>query len=989
MENVKQQKAEKKAWNKARRKAVRPWKGLTVLTAILMVLLIAITAVFQIFDNTVAIVVNQNFHTLKNEDSSAVYFTKDFDSVEESMAYKTDLCKRLEAEGAALLMNENDALPLAKGAKVSTFSNNSVNLVYGGTGSGNVDASTALNLKQTLEESGFEVNETLWNFYTEGDGSQYTRTDSALSMAGDGSAAGVGEVPWDVYTEDVKGSVSSYGDAAIVTFSRVGGEGADLTFQGNNYLALDENEQDLLKGLAEMKAAGTIQKIIILINSANTLQVDFLEKEEYAIDACLWIGDVGQAGINAVADILVGEINPSGSLVATYLKDNYSSPAMVNMAVTEYANADQHGIADTSTRMYCIYQEGIYVGYRYFETRYEDTVMGTGNTASYNYHEDVAYPFGFGLSYTTFEYSDMSAKYNESTDQFEVTVTVTNTGDMAGKETIQVYSQSPYTEYDKENGVEKASAVLVGFEKTDELAPGASETVTVYVDKRELASYDATGAKTYILDEGTYYLTVATDAHNAVNNILAAKGYTPENTANRMDEAGNATMVHPWVQEAFDAETYATSVTGFEITNQFDEANPNNYEGLDVEITYVSRNDWEGTFPTEIVQLEATEQLAKDLEDVQYDPADYEAMEMPVMGADNGRVLAEYIGLDYDDPAWDELLDQLTFEEMASIIGDGFHWQMPAESVNAPGTRDENGPQGLTAGLMGGATAMAYTSEDVMAATFNRELMEEVGTSIGNDCLEGNVAFLYGPGNNIHRTSYGGRNFEYYSEDGFLSGEISAAEIKGIESKGVGVLMKHFVLNDFETNRLGVNVWANEQSIREIYLKAFQAPVEDAGANGVMTAYNRLGTSWAGGNYNLVTNVLRNEWGCEGKVITDNCGSGELSYMNAADGVLSGGSIFDAMMSREDHFEQYRDDAVVVNAMREAAHRNLYATANSLAMNGIGLDTEVEARTLPALTFVKVLTAVFVALFALCLYKTITKTRKYKKENPKPVRIKS
>lgn len=980
-------KSAKKAWNKGRRKAARPWKGLSVLTGIIAVLCILITVVFQIFDNTVAIVVSQNFHNVKNGDDSVQLYTTDFDTVEESMAYKTDLCERLEAEGAVLLMNENNALPLDKGASVSTFSNNSVNLVYGGTGSGGVDASTAPTLKEALEGSGFKVNETLWSFYTEGAGSEYSRENSALSMSGGGTAAAVGEVPWDVYTEDVLGSVANYGDAAIVTFSRVGGEGADLTFQESNYLALDENEKAILENLATMKAEGTIKKIVVLINSANTLQVDFLANEAYAIDACVWIGDVGQSGINAVADILAGDVNPSGSLVATYLYDNFSSPAMANMATTQYANADEYGLPDTDSRYYVIYQEGIYVGYRYFETRYEDVVMGTANAGNYDYHSDVAYPFGYGLSYTEFTYSDMSTVYNPETDQFEVTVTVTNAGDTyAGKETVQVYSQSPYTEYDKENGVEKASATLVGFEKTDVLAPGESETVTVYVDKSELASYDAYGAKTYILDQGTYYLTVATDAHDAVNNILTAKGYTPENTENRMDVAGDAALVHAWEQVEFDKTTYATSSTGYEITNQFDHADLSLYEGLDTEVTYLSRSNWEGTFPTEIISLTATEQLAKDLEDVQYDPADYEAMEMPTMGADNGLKLVDMIGLSYDAPQWEKLLDQLTFDEMASLIGDGFHWQMPVESVDAPGTHDENGPQGLTSGLMGGGTAMAYTSEDVMAATFNRELMEEVGVSMGNDCLDGQVTFLYGTGNNIHRTSYGGRNFEYYSEDGFLSGEICAAEVKGIASKGIKVLMKHCALNDFESNRLGVNVWANEQAIREVYLKAFQAPIEDADANGVMTAYNRLGTTWAGGDYNLVTNVLRNEWGCEGKIITDNAGSPALAYMNAADGILSGGSIFDAMFSREDHYDEYEDDAVIVNAMREASHRNLYAVANSAAMNGIGADTEIDKITLPALTFMRVLTAVFVGLCILSITLTVVKTRNYKKNNPKPVK---
>ncbi len=977
-------KTQKKAWHKGRRKAARPWKGLSVLSGILSVLLVLILVVLQMFDNTVAIIAGVGFQELTNRDDSAQYYSWDYDSVEDSMIYKDALCKRLEGEGAALLLNRDNALPLEKGSAVSTFSSSSVSLVYGGTGSGGVDASNAPNLKDALEASGFGVNETLWNFYLEGEGSGYTRESSALNMSGEGTAAAVGEVPWNVYTQEVLDSVKTYGDAAIVTFSRVGGEGVDMTYQGTNYLALDENEKSLLTGLTDMKKQGQVSKIIVLINSANTLEVDFLFDEAYDIDACLWIGDVGQSGILAVADILCGQINPSGSLVATYLKDNYSSPAMVNMGGADYAQAEAFGLQDSATRSYVVYQEGIYVGYKYYETRYEDAVMGTGNTAGYDYHKDVAYAFGHGLSYTTFEYSNMNVVYNAAADRYEVTVTVTNTGHMAGKEPVQVYVQSPYTDYDRQYGVEKASAALIGFSKTQELQPGASETLTVYVDRREIASYDANGAKTYILDAGDYYLTVATDAHTAVNNILAAKGYTPENTDGRMDAAGDTSLVYSFHQEELDTVTYSTSVTGFAITNQFDHADINKYAGLEETITYVSRNDWSGTFPKAVPVLTATAQLAKDLEEVQYDPAEHEAVSMPTMGANNGLKLVDYIGLDYDDEKWEPLLDQLTFAEMASLIGDGFHWQMPVESVQAPESHDENGPQGLTTGLFGGGSAVCYTSEDVMAATFNRELMEEVGISIGNDCLAGNVYFLYGPGNNIHRTSYGGRNFEYYSEDGFLSGEISAAEVKGIESKGIGVLMKHFVLNDFEKNRLGVNVWANEQSIREIYLKAFQAPVEDSGANGVMTAYNRLGTVWAGGSKNLIDNVLRGEWGCQGKVITDNAGSGELGYMNAADCVLAGGSIFDAMMSREEHFYAYENDPVVVTAMREAAHRNLFALANSAAMNGIGKETVISRIDHPWVVLVRSITTACVVLFLVSTVLTVVKTRKYKANNPKP-----
>lgn len=971
-------KARKKAYNKARRRAIRPWKGLTFLSAVVAIIMIPMTVILTTFDNTVAAFVGGTFWELKNADENAVYFESDFSSVEEMNEYGLKLCETVEAEGAVLLFNENSALPLAEGASVSCFSNSSTNLVYGGTGSGNIDASTADNLKTALEKSGFKVNETLWNFYAEGEGSAYARPKGGMvSLA----SASVTEVPWSIYTDEVKNSVASYGDAAIAVISRVGGEGADLSYQDTNYLALDENEKEMMSNVAAMKADGTVDKVIVLINSANPLQVDFLKDNAYDIDACLWIGDVGISGINAVTEILAGNVNPSGSLVDTYCYDNYSAPAMANFTPTTYKGYEE-GIIPENASTYMIYQEGIYVGYKYYETRYEDYVMGTGNAGDYAYHEDVAFPFGYGKSYTDFAYSDMAVNYNASTDQFEVSVKVTNTGDTySGKETVQVYSQSPYTAYDVKNGVEKPSAALCGFAKTEILAPGEAQAITVFVDKRDLASYDAYGAGTYILDDGDYYLTVATDAHNAVNNTLAAKGYTVENTQGRMDADGNAELAYKWNNPSFDAETYAVSANGTKIVNQLSDSDINLYEGNDETVTYLTRNDWTATFPETIAELALTEEMIGDLQDIQYDPADYETVEMPVMGAKNGLKLYDMIGLDYDDASWDDLLDQLTFDEMVSLIGDAFHWTMPIKSIEAPGTRDENGPQGLTASLLASdATqldATAFTSEDVMAATFNVSLMSEIGKVIGNNCLEADIACLYGPGNNIHRTPYGGRNFEYYSEDGFLSGKMSAYEVAAIQDKGVHVVMKHFALNDSEQDRIGLGVWLSEQAAREIYLKAFQAPVEEGNGNGVMIAYTRWGCIWSGANKGLVTGILREEWGQDGMNITDNV---LTTYVNGVDGILAGVSIYDAMMPYVTNLlPKYKNDPVIVAAMRESCHRNLYAIANSAGMNGVGADTTIKMTQPKIITIVKILAMIFSILFVVSLVLWILKKRNFKK----------
>ena len=629
------------------------------------------------------------------------------------------------------------------------------------------------------------------------------------------------------------------------------------------------------------------------------------------------------------------------------------------------------GQVPESASTYMVYQEGIYVGYKYYETRYEDFVMGNGNAGEYNYSNDVAFPFGYGLSYTEFVYSDMIVNYNENTDQYEVTVTITNAGDYAGKEVVQIYAQSPYTEYDVLYGVEKASVQLVGFGKTGIIQPGRSQNITVNVDRRDLASFDTYGFGTYIFEAGNYFLTAATDSHNAINNILAAKGYT---MADGMDAEGNADLACLLDRET-EAKadflgidfTYSYSINGTKITSQLSASDPNLYFGKGT-VTFLSRSDWEGTWPTESVKLTLTEQMVRELTvgrwatmGEEYFDIPEEWHNMPILDAKNGLTLYDMFekdddqdgvvaAKDYDDPAWDKLLQNVTIDELVQI-GDCFHWRMPVASVNAPGSRDENGPQGLSVALFGsglGAKTTAFTSEDVMAATFNLDLMYQVGVMIGNDCVDAGVSCLYGPGANTHRTPYGGRNFEYYSEDSFLAGEMGGIEVKGIRSKGVDVVMKHFALNDTEQDRLGQAAWLTEQAAREIYLKAFQKALEEnEGLGGVMTAYTRWGTSWSAMNQGLMTGILRGEWGNVAMCITDNVLN---ENYNCADAILGGGvSCFDAMMPYAyNHMDASRNDPVLVNAMVNAMHHNLYTIINSAAMNGVGPDTVVVATT-PAL----------------------------------------
>ena len=963
-------KKQKKQYKKEKRKFLSPWKALTVWSLIGAIGFGIGTSLASIADNALAVFVSGKMMKLVNEDPSAVYYPADFTTEEEMLAYGEEISRQIEAEGAILFKNENNALPLAADSKVSCFSTSSVNLVYGGTGSGTIDTSVADTLKDALEKVGVSVNETLWDFYKTGAASEYSSGEAGYFP----KKSALYEAPWSIYTDDVLSSVEQYGDAAIVVFSRSGGEEWDLEHQTFNYLALGEDEHELLKNVCQMREAGIVSSVIVLINSSNPMEMTFLDT--YNIDACMQIGMVGGHGINAVADLLVGNITPSGSLADTWCYEYYSAPAMWNFTSTEYEGAAEAGVPSNADS-YMIYQEGIYIGYRYYETRYEDYVMGTGNAGEYDYSSVVAYPFGHGLSYTEFSYSDFSVEYDEIKDAFLVGVTVTNTGTSSGKETVQVYGQSPYTEYDKEHSVEKSAVVLCGHEKTEILAPGESENVTISVSKRDLASFDAYGAGTYIMDAGDYYLTAAADAHDAVNQILAAKGYTVENTDGRMTADGDVSLIWTWTEEKLDTTTYAVSLNGTPITNQLSDADPNLYEGITETVTWLSRSDWMGTFPTGNVKLTLTEMLAEDLQHQQYDPADYDSSDysMPTMGAENGLRLYDMIGKDFDDPDWQLLLDQLSYDDMVTLIGDAFHSRSAVESVQAPYSRDENGPSGLnTAFIAEDIAATTFPTENIMASTFNNELVYEVGRVLANNCLMAGLDGLYGPGVNMHRSAYGGRNFEYYSEDPYLAGKMCASEARGVEDRGVNTLLKHFALNDCEVDRIGLGVWIGEQAAREIYLKAFQTAIEEENTNGVMAAYTRWGATWSGGNEGLITGILREEWGCDGWLISDNV---RTDMITAAGGIMAGLTAFDAPLPIILNFGQYSSDPIMITKIREACHYNLYALANSAAMNGIGEDTVIQVTEYFMIPLFRTLSVGFAAFAVFCACRWYRKNKKW------------
>lgn len=877
-----------------------------------------------------------------------IYYESDYEDETSLVNAEEELCQEIEEEGIVLLRNENEVLPLAEGSKISVFGQNSVDMVYGGVGAGSVDASKAPNLKEALEYSGFEVNPTLWDFYDTGDASSYRKV--LPDVTGQGTYE-VNEVPQEVYTDEVKSSYQEYSDAAVIVIGRSGGESADI---GTDYLSFSQEEKEMIHTVSTH-----FEKVIVLLNTNNPMELGLLEEED--VDACLWIGAIGQTGAYAIGEILRGAVNPSGCLVDTYAYDNFSSPAMANFGDYQIINSD---IENGNT--YLVYQEGIYVGYRYYETRYEDVVLGNEDAANYNYEEQVQYPFGYGLSYTNFEWSDYEV--TESENAFDITITVTNVGEIAGKDIVQIYMQSPYTDYDKANLIEKASVELTGYAKTKELEPGESEIVTLQVSKEELKTYDSDGAGTYIVDAGDYYFAAGENAHAALNNILSAKGMSEKNG---MTGNGQTELVYKYTQNEKDAETYSVSAeTGNSITNQFENADIRNY---DTSVTYLSRQDWTGTWPSLYAdgQWAAPEEFIEALEISYEEDPEAEMPEFSTISEEYGELtLAGLIGADYDDPRWDALLSQMSQEEIYDLVRKSGYLTMNIDSISAPKTVDKDGPAGISATLTGGnISCMAYPSEMVFASTWNTELIERVGAMIGEDGLDAGVTVWYAPAMNIHRTPFSGRNYEYYSEDAYLSGTMGAAECRGAQSKGMIVTIKHFALNDQEINRLGVAVMANEQSIRELYLAGFEGAVRDGNANGVMVSMNRIGTRWSGGHYGLITETLRNEWGFVGLAVTDQTSFASFNYCDIREGLEAG---TDMWLNVSDSMWNLSDEelnATVMTQVRESAHNILYQIANSNAMNGISADANVVSIT-PNWIYLRIGFNIVAILFAyglLCL----------------------
>ena len=856
-------------------------------------------------------------------------FKSDFETYEDLVAYEEALCEEIASEGIVLIKNDENALPFTENVKkVSVFGQNSVDFVYGGSGSGSVSADKAVSLKTALEEAGYEVNPDLWDFYANGAGKDYRKTFP--SETGEGEFA-VNEVPVDVLTSNVPADkMSAYGDAAIVVIGRSGGESSDLPTSklstGAMYLQIDPNEEATLK-----YACDNYENVVVILNTNNAIELDFLE--EYAVDACIWIGGIGQTGMYAIGDVLNGTVNPSGRLVDTYAYDSTSAPSFANLGDYTITNANPENMRSDK---YLVYGESIYIGYRYYETRYEDIVTGRANAGQFDYASAVQFPFGYGLSYTEFGYSDY--KVTEQEDSFLVSVTVTNNGDVAGKDVVGIYMQSPYTDYDIANGVEKAAVELVGFDKTALLEPGKSETLEITVSKDNMKAYDADGAGTYILDAGDYYFAMGTDAHEAMNNILAAKGYT---TANGMTEEGNAAFTYKHTVAEFDSTTYAVSAqTGNQITNHLEDVDIRYY---DSDFKYLTRNDWTGTWPSTYQngQWNAPEQAIADLEFYRGDEVINDGSAMPTTGKEVTVTVSELTGKEYDDPLWDDLLDSLNLNQMTRLVRMGGYATVTIDAVGLPATADKDGPAGFSSSIVPGRSGMAYPAEVVMASTWNEDIVEDFGTAIGEESLALGIAGWYAPGVNIHRSPYSGRNFEYYSEDSFLSGKMAARVTVGARSKGCIPYMKHFALNDQETNRYGLAAFASEQATREIFLKGFEMAATEGDAIAMMAAMNRVGTRWVGAHKGLMTDIVRNEWGFEGMVITDQASVTAMLYQDIVSGLAGGTDLWLNTNTELWSLKEYENNPTVMNNVRKATHNIIYAIANSNAMNGISADSQV------------------------------------------------
>ena len=813
-----------------------------------------------------------------------------------------ELAKDVQSEAVTLLKNDDSNLPLS-GKKVNVFGWGSINPVYGGTGSGSMSKQyKTVSLLDGMKQAGLKTNTELSKLYTD-----YRKDRPEVGMfAQDWTLP---EVPAKQYSDKLVSDAKDFSDEAVVVLTRVGGEGADLPtdmkakgityknnskdyddFQkGESFLQLSKTERDMID-----LVTSNFKKVTLVYNGANTFQFDFLN-DYPQIQSVVWCPPAGQTGFSALGEVLAGETNPSGKTSDTFLKDLTKSVSYNNFGKFEYTNmADKAakykgftGDDVTAIPGFVNYSEGIYVGYKFYETASDEGLI--------NYDDTVAFPFGYGLSYTSFDQKLDSVKYKGG--KVTVTATVTNTGDKAGKDVVEVYYNPPYTD----GGIEKASKNLAGFEKTKELQPGESQKVTVKFDDDDMASYDYKGAKAYVLEKGDYDISIQSDSHHVIDH----KAITVKDTV------------------TYDSDSNTHNGDKTVATNQFDD--------VAGDVTYLSRADHFANYkeataaPTNFKMSDKAKETFYN--NSNYDPKkfDKDSDKMPTTGAKNGLKLSDMYGKDYDDADWDKLLDQLTFDDMDNLIANGGYGTQAVKSVGKIQLTDADGPASLNNNFTG-VGSIGFPASTAFACTWNKDLAKQFGEMIGDMAHDMHVAGWYAPAMNIHRNAFSGRTFEYFSEDSLLSGVMASSEISGAKSKGVYSFMKHFALNDQETKRTEMLcTWTNEQAMREIYLKPFEMSVKEGGAQAVMSSFNYIGNTYAGADSALLQTVLRGEWGFKGFVLTDYFGG--YGYQNADQEVRAGNDSMLATTKITNHITD--KSATSVKAMRQAAHNILYTAANS------------------------------------------------------------
>ena len=811
-----------------------------------------------------------------------------------------ELAKDVQSEAVTLLKNDDSNLPLS-GKKVNVFGWGSTNPVYGGTGSMSKQYKT-VSLLDGMKQAGLKTNTELSKLYTD-----YRKDRPEVGMfAQDWTLP---EVPAKQYSDKLVSDAKDFSDEAVVVLTRVGGEGADLPtdmkakgityknnskdyddFQkGESFLQLSKTERDMID-----LVTSNFKKVTLVYNGANTFQFDFLN-DYPQIQSVVWCPPAGQTGFSALGEVLAGETNPSGKTSDTFLKDLTKSVSYNNFGKFEYTNmADKAakykgftGDDVTAIPGFVNYSEGIYVGYKFYETASDEGLI--------NYDDTVAFPFGYGLSYTSFDQKLDSVKYKGG--KVTVTATVTNTGDKAGKDVVEVYYNPPYTD----GGIEKASKNLAGFEKTKELQPGESQKVTVKFDDDDMASYDYKGAKAYMLEKGDYDISIQSDSHHVIDH----KAITVKDTV------------------TYDSDSNTHNGDKTVATNQFDD--------VAGDVTYLSRADHFANYkeataaPTNFKMSDKAKETFYN--NSNYDPKkfDKDSDKMPTTGAKNGLKLSDMYGKDYDDADWDKLLDQLTFDDMDNLIANGGYGTQAVKSVGKIQLTDADGPASLNNNFTG-VGSIGFPASTAFACTWNKDLAKQFGEMIGDMAHDMHVAGWYAPAMNIHRNAFSGRTFEYFSEDSLLSGVMASSEISGAKSKGVYSFMKHFALNDQETKRTEMLcTWTNEQAMREVYLKPFEMSVKEGGAQAVMSSFNYIGNTYAGADSALLQTVLRGEWGFKGFVLTDYFGG--YGYQNADQEVRAGNDSMLATTKITNHITD--KSATSVKAMRQAAHNILYTAANS------------------------------------------------------------